>query len=51
MINFTYSILAMAFVMFMCGNISDENGFAIWGVMFMACSATVTIIGSQKHGA
>lgn len=48
MIKTTYIILAIAAIMFMCGDISKQESFAIWGVMFMSVAAIFTIVGTNQ---
>ena len=50
MLKFTLSIMACAMLMFIFGGISNNNAFAIWGVMFMISATIITFLGTRKHG-
>lgn len=50
MLKLVYFNLALAFLMFMCGDLSTERGFAIWGIMFMMVASIITIVGTSRHG-
>lgn len=50
MLKFTLSIMACAMLMFIFGGISNNNAFAIWGIMFMMTASIITIIGTKRHG-
>lgn len=49
MLKFTYTMLALAFIMFMFADISGSNGFGIYGVMFMMVASIITIVGTSRN--
>lgn len=44
------SLMVCAMLMFAMGDKSNEIAFAIWGIMFMAASTIINIMGQPRHG-